>query len=169
MAKHKRRYNLRRVRLSVAGSVGAIASLDVGSFALTGTPVNPTRLISLIASFATADQVTTDDGLSFGVAHGDYTNAEIEECLEATNSINPGDKITRERANRLVRLIGIIQKDASGTNGSFKSGAKQKIRLNWPMAIGQQLVLWFRNGSSNVYTTGTSFLVDGDLWVKDGF
>jgi len=161
--------NLRKVRVSVAFTLGALATLDVTSAALTAVPVNPTRLITLDASFGLSNTIAADDGHTFGVAHGDYTNAEIEECLEATNSINPGDKVTQERANRLVRYIGKFEKGAAGESGSFNDGKRIKIRLNWPMAIGQNLVIWCRNGGSNVWTSGADILIDGNLWVKDGF
>ncbi len=173
MAKHTRKrrsYNLRKVRLTVAGGVGAVAPLDVTSFGLTATPINPTRVISVDASYNWADiQQAIDDGLTFGLAHGDYLNAEIEECLEATNSINPGDKIQQERANRLVRYIGVIQKDATGLSGSFNNGKRFKVRLNWPMSIGKLVVVWIRNSSGTVWVTGSTLAVDGNMWVKDGF
>ncbi len=171
MAKHKRKrsYNLRKVRLTVAVGLGAVASLDVTSAGLTASPVNPMRVISADCSFSLLDATDIDDGQTFGFAHSDYTNAEIEECLEATNSINPGDKIQQERANRLVRFVGTMEKGAGGLSGSFNDGKRFKVRLNWPMQIGKLLVLWVRNSSGTVWTTGATLAVDGNLWVKDGF
>ncbi len=153
----------------MAGGLGAVAALDVTSFGLTATTLNPIRLISLNASFSLADVTDIDDGHTFGLAHGDYTNAEIEECLEAATSIDPGDKIANERANRLVRFIGTFKKDAGGLSGSYNDGKRTKIRLNWPMPIGKLIVMWVRNASGTVWTTGSTLTVDGDLWVKDGF
>ncbi len=161
-------YSLRQVRLAASLPVGALDTLDVGATqALTNASTDPYRLISIIASYNWSDVTTNDDGMTFGVAHSDYTSAEIEECIEAQASIDRGDKFAQEQANRLVRTIGTFQKASGASDGEFNSGKMTKIRLNWKMNTGDTLNLWFRNGSDTIYTTGSDILVNGSLWVKD--
>ncbi len=105
----KRKFNLRRVRVNSTFSVGALASLAVASGAMTSATSDPLRFISLIGAWTWSNiGAIIDDALSFGVAHSDYTAAEIEESLEAAGAMDLGDKIAQERTNRLVREIGLI-------------------------------------------------------------
>ncbi len=110
-----------------------------------------------------------DDGLEFGVAHSDYTAAEVEECLESQASIDLGDKVEQERANRMVRSLGTIQASAIAAAGGavFNDGKKLKTRLNWILNTGDAINLWVRNGSGVVWTTGSSLSCIGEMWVKD--
>ncbi len=177
MAKRTRRkrrsFNLRPVRIQSSLSIGALASADVISGAVTNNASNPMRLVSAHLSFGISDLAALiDDGFMFGIAHGDYTAAEIEECLEAGGTMDQGDKIALEAANRLVREIGIITKSTGGTIGSglsFNDGRPVKIRLNWKLSIGKAFQVWVRNNSGTIYTAGSLLQVGGKLWVRDGF
>ncbi len=161
--------NLRLVRINAAVAIGALAALDVVSGAVTAASTSTYRLISVHAAYSIVDAgAGADDGQTFGLAHGDYSAAEIEECLEATTAIDAGDKIANERANRLVRVLGTFAGTALAGGGvQFNDSQPVKVRLNWLMTIGDTLTLWVRNASGAVYTTGASITIAGDLWVKD--
>ncbi len=173
MAKPRRarRSFLRRVRVNAVLSVGALAALDVISGAITSAAADKLRFISLIGSWSWSDiGAVIDDSMSFGVAHSDYTAQEIEECLEATGSIDLGDKLAMEKSNRLVREIGIFSNAtnvAAVGGSSFNDGKPVKTRLNWLMSAGDTLQVWVRNASATVYTTGSEIVFSGNLWVKD--
>lgn len=164
-------FRLRKVRITPALSIGALATLDVVKAAGTSATASTLRFISIDMSWAIADLgANVDEAFQFGVAHSDYLAAEIEECLEATTSMDIGDKIANERANRLVREIGTISPTGGSiVNGgiAFKDGARVKTRLNWLMSIGDTLDVWVRNGSGTVYTDGSILVGTGNLWVKD--
>ncbi len=168
-ARKRRRFNLRKVRIAAAVTVGALASLDVVQGVIHPTPTNPLRVVSTKFAYSWADiGAAIDDGFEFGLAHSDYSAAEIEECLEASASIDQGDKVAQEQANRLVRSIGIMP--ASGITDSgrtFNNGNPVHTKLNWKLGIGDTLTGWVRNGSGNVYTIGSTLLVQGDMWIKD--
>ena len=168
--RRKRRYNLRKVRISASSALGALAALDVVSNVVINAAADTYRLISVIASYGWSDKAQIDDGAAFGLAHSDYSAAEIEECLEAVTAIDLGDKIAQERANRLVREIGTItgSTEITGAGLPFNGGRRVKTRLNWLMSIGDQLQLWIRNGSGVVYTTGSVITIDGEVYIKDG-
>jgi len=166
----RRRFNLRKVRVAQSVTVGALVALDVVDGDLIPLSVNPYRLMSIDLAYSLADLgATSDDGQEFGVAHSDYTAAEIEECLEAQTSIDIGNKVEMERANRLVRSIGVFSgQPGTGAGRDFNDGRPMKTKLNWRMGIGDKLRLWIRNGSANNYTTGALVVAIGNAWVKDG-
>ncbi len=167
----RRRFNLRRVRLASTSVAGALAAADVVTNAITDTVKDPMRFISVIASYSWSNiGAIIDDGCSFGYAHSDYTAAEVEECLEAGGSMDLGDKVAQEMANRLVREIGTISQAgalAAAAGAAYNDGKPMKTRLNWLMSTGDTLNLWIRNASGVVWTTGSGVTVLGDLWVKD--
>ncbi len=173
MVKHRcrRRFNMRQVRINSGLAIGALASADVIAGAITNAPTDPMRFISVDLAYGITDLAAViDDAFAFGLAHGDYTAAEIEECLESGASMDLGNKVEQEQANRLVREIGLITKAAAAASGGglpFNEGKPVHTKLNWLMSIGDQLQLWVRNNSGVVYTTGSTLAVSGKLWVKD--
>ncbi len=173
MAKHgrrRRRFNLRKVRSTANVACGALAAQDVTSGNLTATSANPYRVMSLDLSWSLVDLgATSDDGQEFGVAHSDYSAAEIEECLEQEGSIDVGNKVEQEQANRLVRTIGqMTGAPGTGAGLSFNDGRRVKTKLNWAIGIGDRVVIWIRNGSGTIWTTGAQVITNGVIWVKDG-
>ncbi len=168
-ARRRRRFNLRRVRVEAPLVIGALASLDVISGVITNAVTDPLRIITADLSISLADLgATADDGQEIGLAHSDYTAAEIEECLEQAGSMDLGNKIAQEQSNRLVRSLGQLH-DSTGTGAGldWNGGQPKKIKLNWLMSTGDTLNIWIRNGSGNVYTTGATLVTIGNLWVKD--
>ncbi len=165
----RRKFNLRRVRVATSITIGALAAKDVTSTALTGAAGNSMRVISVDFIYGLSDLgATSDDGQEFGLAHSDYTSAEIEEALEIAGSIDPGDKIAQEKANRLVRTIGnFVGAPGTGAGLNFNDGKPHKTRLNWLLTPGDTLQLWIRNSSGSVYTTGATVDVMGSMWMKD--
>ncbi len=167
----RRKFNLRRVRSATALTIGALSSLDVVSGAGSAAVADKLRIISIDGTWSWSNVgAVIDDSLEFGVAHSDYSAAEIEECLEATASIDLGDKIAQEMANRLVRSIGVFSNAtsvAAAGGATFNDGNKIKTRLNWLLSEGDTLGIWARNGSGTVYTTGSTLRFLGSLWVKD--
>ncbi len=165
----RRRFNLRRVRVAAGFAIGALSPLDVGELSITNAVTDPLRIISANLTYKISDLgAAIDDGFEIGLAHGDYSATEIEECLEAQASIDRNDKIALEQANRLVRSIGQMEGDAVAGGGlTLNSGMPVKTKLNWYIGSGQTLALWVRNGSGVVWTTGANAIVQGDIWVKD--
>lgn len=124
--------------------------------------------MSVNFSYSWIDKAQIDGGLEFGLAHSDYSPAEIEECLEANASMDLGNKIAQEQANRLVRAIGTItgNQAVAGGEAAFNDGRRMKTKLNWTIAIGDFLVLWVKNSSGIIYSSGSSVSVLGECWVK---
>ncbi len=160
---------MRKVRISSSTAIGALATLDVNSGLLTPVAADKIRLMTLDGSWSWSDKAAIDGAMEFGVAHSDYSAAEIEECLEATGSFDLGDMVSQEQANRKVRTIGTFGSGPSTANSDAEhnDGRPVKTKLNWLLSAGDSLNVWFRNGSGTVYTTGSAITFSGNLWVKD--
>ncbi len=167
----RRRFNLRMVRINNRVAMGALDTLTVTSGSITTAANDTYRLMSVKASYSWTDiAAVADDGFTFGLAHSDYTSAEIEECLESQSSIDLGNKVAQEQANRLVREIGTIRSTPGATiagSAIFGNGRLVKTRLNWAMNTGDTLNVWVHNASNVIWTTGSNLNVAGAMWIKD--
>ncbi len=167
--RRSRKFNLRQVRVSSTVALAALAPADLVAGAIGGTADSPVRIVSFKGTFSWIDKAQIDGGAEFGLAHGDYTAAEIEECLEATTSMALADKIAQERANRMVRVLGTItgNQAIAGGEAPANDGRPIKVKLNWLIPSGENISAWIKNSSGVVYTTGSSLSVLGSFWVKD--
>ncbi len=137
--------------------------------------VNERTLVSsIIATYAMQDfTLAAGDGpILVGVAHSDYSAAEIEAVIESTGSWNEGDKVAQEVAKRLVRKIGIFP-SVGGAGASapavLNDGKPIRTKLNWILLQGQTLTLWAYNlGTSPLATTDPQVSVQGhaNLWPR---
>ncbi len=160
--KGRGRGTYRRVRVSSDLAVGALAAGDVVAGQVMNNAIDKNRITSIDWTWA-IDAMTAGEGpLEVGVAHSDYTAAEIEECLEAGGSYDIGDKIATEQANRLVRSIGTLSAEEPRLN----DGRPIKTRLNWLIATGDSLQIWVLNTDDAApVTTGASLEVNGSTNV----
>ena len=176
MAKHpkSRRRRGKYIRGSVDEflSLGTLAGKVVISEIFDET-VNERSLISSIVATWTLRNYSkaTDDGpVMVGVAHSDYSSAEIEEVLENTGSWSEGSKIEQETSKRLVRVIGTFApmpvdvNDAAGLN----DGKPIKTKLNWIVNQGQSLQVWAYNLGSGALGASPIVSVNGhaNIWPR---
>jgi len=163
----QRRFTLRKVNINTKVTIGALAADDVVGGIMIPAATESYLLTSVNASYAWLDSdVDVDDGLTFGLAHGDYTDAEIEECLEASGAIDLGDKLAQEKSNRLVREIGSIGGSVGG-GAVYNDGRPRKTKLNWRMTTGKTVTAWVRNNSGSVWTTSGKLGIAGKAWIRD--
>ncbi len=120
-----------------------LASNGVLSEALGDVPTGDGRITSVDGIWTIENPATGEGPLLFGVCHADYLNSEIKECIESQNA-GQADRVARERANRLVREIGVFPDQ--GELIQFNDGRTVKIRLNWPVTAGlTPLKMWIYN------------------------
>ncbi len=160
----RRRFNLRRVRITPELALGTLASDTVLNVGFLGAADGAYRCMTINATYSVKGLTGGEGPITFGYAHSDYSVTEIKECLEASNSISQGLKIEQERANRLVRVIGTLSQTGASM---LNDGRPVKTRLNWLVAIGDQVNLFAFNESTAALSTGCVVNVQGDMWVKD--
>ena len=131
--------------------------------ALTGSFTTPIRITSVDAVWSLRNVTGGEGPIVFGVAHGDYSLAEIEAWIELTlgSITGPGDMQDREVANRLIRRIGAFS--AATTDETINDGKSLKTRLNWLIPDGKTLQMWTYNASGATLTTGAIVRCSGHL------
>ncbi len=150
-----------------------LASKDVVG-AIFDEVVNERTLVSSLVAAWALNNFTPGANIgpfAFGVAHSDYTDAEIEEYLEQTGQWDEGNLQSQEVSKRKIRRIGVIGGDIDDAAdiGQFNDGRPKKTKLNWILLQGQSLRLWAYNmGSANVATTAPSLVCNGhvNLWPR---
>jgi len=135
--------------------------------------VNGRTLVSSIVTRWTVENWTAiaqSGPLLFGVAHGDYSDAEIEEYLEATQSWNEGDLLAQEVSKRKIRRIGVITAPPTAAESAvFNEGRAKKTKLNWILNDGETMKLWaYNTGSAALATTAPVMRTSGhaNLWPR---
>lgn len=109
---------------------------------------------------------TTSEGpILVGLAHGDYSAAEIEEWLEANASWVSSDQIANEKAKRKCRIIGYLE-EMTGGDRLCNNGNVIRVKLGWKVQEGETLNLWAYNEGSAVLTTGGIVEVKGPIYLK---
>jgi len=168
--RRKSRGRYLRGRVDESLQLGTLASNTLISNTWDEVAVERTLLSSIVSTW-TLDQLTGSQGpLIFGVAHSDYTDAEIEEVIENTGSWDAGDKISQERAKRLVRQIGVFVGTRPGAelgDVEVNDGKPIKTKLNWILTTGDTLKMWVFNTGLALSVTDPQMRAEGhaNLWV----
>ncbi len=152
--------------------LGTLASRTLVSVLMDESVTETTWLSSIRSTYSVSGWTpATDVGpLMVGVAHSDYTDAEIEQVIESTQSWNIADKIAQEVSGRLVRRIGVFEVP-SGPNAVvvLNDGKPIRTKLNWKLSTGQTLRLWAYNmGQAPFATTTPQVFAEGqaNLWPQ---
>ncbi len=150
----------RWVPMHASLALGALGARVATSGAAMNASADTYRLIGFKGTVSIEDLTGAEGPVVIGMADGDYTSTEIEECLEAVNSINLGDKIAREQANRLVRQFDTLDLTRSHTDEIW-------VKLNWLVSIGDQPKIYGYNADpDDPLTTGATVHLDGKVLVR---
>ncbi len=179
MAKHTGKRRGRKFRRYMRGRVDeGLALLTLGSKVLLSNTwdevvVERTLLSSIEVAWSLSDftQMQTDGPIQCGIAHSDYTDAEIEENIENTGSWDEGNLVQREVGQRKIRIIGTFPSagPASGASQSVLNDGKPiKTKLNWILTTGDTLKMWAYNAGTGALTTGAVMHATGvaHLWPQ---
>ncbi len=148
-------------------SLGALAT-QVVILGPMGETVNERTLVSsLVAQWSLRDHVEGEGPIEVGVAHGDYTTAEIQAYVDNSGSWNEGDLVNQEIAQRKVRKVGTFGA-GPGAPDELNDGKPVKTKLNWILTQGQTIDIWAFNRDDGSLTTGIDVIVDGhiNLWPQ---
>ncbi len=121
--------------------------------------------------YATISNLTSGEGtgLLFGLADGDYSITEIEQCIEANGPLGPNDKIVEETSERAVWFMGAIDRE-TGTTAIFENeggGHMLVIKPRWTFARAKSWN-WFVYNNGPSITTGATLNTRNKLfgvWV----
>ncbi len=162
--KPRRRKPVQKLVYSASLALVTTTSNSVVSVALSDTVDDSVYAISLDARLALRNHTAGEGPIVVGVAHSDYTAAEVEECLEAVASWDRGDKIALEQAARKVRTIGTFSGVA--TEETINQGMPIRTRLGFMLELGTTLDWWAWNKSGATLTTGSVVEANGQVWAR---
>ncbi len=172
MAKNKRSKNFVAIPVKGSFALGTLADEAVLSGSLIGGSNFTEDFyaiscdISCMIRDVTAGQL---EPMTVGLAHGDYSDTEIKEHLDV-KLLGPGNKIEQERARRMVRKAGVVQRD--DLNATFlkmigKGGSPNpRVTLKFVAQSAKALKIWVQNRSGAAPTTGAILEFDGTLYGK---
>ncbi len=174
MSKHTRRRRKFRKYLkgviNVENDFAGLGAKAVNSTDFPDVVIEKTWCSSIVASWTMANWTPTANAgpILFGVAHSDYTNAEIEEFIENVDSWNEGNLVQQEIAKRKIRIIGHFSAPESAAHDSvFEHGRKVRTKIGWMLETATTLQLWMYNTGTNSVATTTP-TIDGrghaNLW-----
>jgi len=152
------------VQVDTSLPLSTLASNDLIGGAMTTVSNEAFRVLS-IQGMWTMHNLTAGEGpIVVGVAHGDYTDTEVEASVEADESMIRVDKIVQELADRLVRrtvtFAGFTPEEVAN------NGLPVYNRLNWAHATGQALRMWVHNRSGGTLTTGAVVNFTGKILIR---
>ncbi len=168
MAKHtgkgRRRGKVLKGRISLAVTLGTLANAAAVATAVGDTVQERTLALSIEVTASLRSATPGEGPLVVGVAHSDYSAAEIEEWIENAGSWDEGDLVNQEIARRKIRQIGVF--DSALSTENLAEGQSIKIALKWILTQTQTLDFWVYNRSGATLTTGTLVNFDGHCWLK---
>ncbi len=153
-------------------ALGTLSASSVIISTMAEVVVEKTWLSSVRAAWALQNYTTgTDDGpIMVGIAHSDYSAAEVEEWIENTAGWSQADLVAQEVGRRKIRKVGIFESPASAAEDSVLNDGKAiTTKCNWLLLTGQTISLWAYNmGDSNLATTDPDVHVQGkaNLWPR---
>lgn len=110
------------------------------------------------------------DPSTLGLAHSDYTNAEVAENLNVSLT-GPGSKIEQERTQRLVRKSGVFHGFGDGAGAVLSMIGRQGSRVTrtkcmFTIQNPKTLNAWIQNRMGAPMTTGALMTVDGTIYGR---
>ncbi len=150
----------------VLGNVGlgALATATLVSGSLVAASDEAYRAISVDLTWSMAEHTAQQGPIMVGIAHGDYSDTEIEEWLEATAAINRGDLIAKEKASRRCRHVGTFS--GLSSSESLFDGRIKRTKLGWAMTTGKTLKVWGYNLDADILTTGSLVKANGRMYLR---
>ncbi len=153
-------------------ALGTLGSKDLIATGFDQTVEERTLVSSLVATWSVKNVTPAPNAgpILVGIAHSDYSAAEIEAWLESIGSWSEGDLVSQELNSRKIRKIGIFENSGSVNDASvLNDGRAIKTKLNWILTTGQNLQAWAYNlGTASFATTDPSVDIQGhaNLWPR---
>ncbi len=178
MASRRRKYR-RYIRGAIDHKLqlGTLQAQTVISSNVAGTVID-TTFVSSVAANWTLDEFSPGQNkgpVQVGLAHSDYSAAEIEEWIEnISGSWDPGDLPAQEIARRKIKIVGTFGALSTGGTASqnkyvLNEGRLVRTKLKWMLNEGDTVKVWaYNTGSGALATTDPQVRVQGaaHLWPR---
>jgi len=152
-------------------SLGTLATLTVIGATVGDSVIEKAYCTSVKCSYSLSGFTAAagDGPILVGVSHGDYTDAEVEEWIETTDSWEETDMIGQEIARRKIRKIGTIRiPPGSAITDAFvlNEGKPMTTKCGYVLSTGQTVRFWAYNLGTSSLTSGALLKVQGhaNLW-----
>ncbi len=161
MAKRRGRRKFRKYLKGQIENVVSIADFPAKSAAsdpVDDTVTEKAWLSSVQASWSLTGATPTANAgpIWCGIAHSDYTTAEIEEWIENTQSWEEGDKRQQEVARRFIRDVGTFPTPQDAVDKVVLNDGKPiRTKCGWMLASGQTVRMWIYNTGTIAFATTT--------------
>ncbi len=176
MAKHGRR---RKYRRYIRGKIDHdLALTTLAGNTLVGTDLSDavtetTWCSSIKATWGLTDwtPIASAGPITVGIAHSDYTDAEIEAWLEVTSAWDQGNKVAQEVNRRKCRIVGTFATPEALATAMLNDGKQLTTKVGMMLATGDTLRIWAYNaGTAAIATTVPGVVVQGhaNLWPTSG-
>ncbi len=147
-------------------ALGTLADETIAKVSLTTDLAEDFFAVSTDITVSVEGHTATEDPLGWGVAHDDYTVAELKEYVDA-NLTDPGQKIEQERARRKVRRGGVLHSMGGSQTELISNGGQEKrIPLRFSINDGNTLAGWVMNHSGAALTTGSIVTFTGTIFGR---
>ncbi len=108
--------------------------------------------------------------ITCGLAHSDYTAAEIEVFLENSGQWDEGNLTSQEINKRKIRVVGTFDTPAQALGiVTLNDGKPITTKCGWVLLQGQTLSMWaYNSGSTALATTAAELTATGhaNLWPR---
>lgn len=153
-------------------TLGTLAPLTLLGDDIADSVVERAWLSSVQCTWS-MDEFTTGAGdgpILVGIAHSDYSDAEIEAWVEQTSSWEEADLVAQEIAKRKIRRVGTFGSTGQALSGTVLNDGKPiRTKCGWMLATGQSIRIWaYNQGSSALATTSPAVVTSGhaNLWPR---
>ncbi len=156
----RRKRRMTFIPFDIAVDSGGLAQQAVNSIVAV-TMGRDFYAVGVKADYALDDFGTTSSILTFGWAHSDLSNVEIQENIDSSNAGDPDNIIAREIARRPVRTVGKIDKD-----GVFNDGRQMKRALKFAVGESHALTIWVQNNDAITTAAGSEIRASGVIYGR---
>ncbi len=161
--RRRRRSRVRPLRVSEQLALGAQTSESVVKGNFDDSVSEKTFLLSLEANWSYSEHTPDQGSITVGIAHSDYTAAEILEWYDATSAWDTGNLVAQEQNRRKIRQVGVFS--GALAQGDLNDGKSIKTPLKFIVETGATLQIWAISHDTSTLTSGTVINVDGKVWA----
>ncbi len=168
MAKHGKGRKPRRKKLYAPIADDSLALSTLATKDVIAAVIGDNPGIEMYAKMARLSWaligLTEGDGpIVVGIAHEDYTDAEVEAYIENSTSWVSQDLIAQEIAQRKIRIVGQL----TFRNPVLNDGKPIDTPMRWVNGDGQTMRFFAYNAGALLLTTGAVLNVFGNVFLTE--